>query len=104
MRIGILITLKWLLSSQTIESRQVQGQWCRVIDCRTMKPNFIIFRAQSSQSFDENLIIKHGDVGNSEALLVYTTSNNAAAKYAGCVVTQLGKSDSICPLQHLYER
>ena len=53
---------------------------------------------------DENLIIKHGDVGNSEALLVYTTSNKAAAKYAGCVVTQLGKSDSICPLKHLYER
>ena len=46
---------------------------------------------------DENLIIKHADVGSSEALLVYTTSNKPEAKYAGCVVTQLGKSNSICP-------
>ncbi len=46
---------------------------------------------------DDNLIIKHTDVGNSEALLIYTTSNKPAGKYAGCVVTQLGKSDTICP-------
>lgn len=46
---------------------------------------------------DDNLLIKHTNFQNSEALLVYTTSNKASGKYAGCVVTQLGKSDSICP-------
>lgn len=46
---------------------------------------------------DGNLLIKHADVSSSEALLVYTTSNKPAGKYAGCVVTQQGKSNSICP-------
>ncbi|MGB3759113.1 MAG: hypothetical protein WBA07_22490 [Rivularia sp. (in: cyanobacteria)] len=46
---------------------------------------------------DDNLIIKHTDVANSEALLVYTTSNKPIGKYAGCIVTQLGKSNNICP-------
>ncbi|MEM6754657.1 MAG: hypothetical protein AAF630_17000 [Cyanobacteria bacterium P01_C01_bin.38] len=46
---------------------------------------------------DGNLIIKYTDIASSEALLVYSTSNKPAGKYAGCVVTQLGKSDNICP-------
>ncbi|WP_414620003.1 hypothetical protein [Calothrix sp. CCY 0018] len=46
---------------------------------------------------DGNLLIKHADVSNSEALLVYTTSNKPTGKYAGCVAGQLGKSNSICP-------
>ncbi len=46
---------------------------------------------------DGNLLIKHTNFQDSEALLVYTTSNKTAVKYAGCVVTQLNKSDSICP-------
>lgn len=46
---------------------------------------------------DGNLLIKHADVSSSEALLVYTRSNKPAGKYAGCVVTQPGKSNSICP-------
>ena len=46
---------------------------------------------------DGNLLIKHTSLQNSEALLVYTTSNKPAGKYAGCIVTQLGKSNSICP-------
>lgn len=48
---------------------------------------------------DSSLIIKHTDITNSEALLVYTTSNKPAGKYAGCVITQLGKSNSICPYE-----
>ncbi|MGB3640236.1 MAG: hypothetical protein WBA39_22065 [Rivularia sp. (in: cyanobacteria)] len=46
---------------------------------------------------DGNLLIKHTNFQDSEALLVYTTSNKPAGKYAGCIVTQLGKSNSICP-------
>jgi hypothetical protein len=54
-------------------------------------------RIEKIAFIDGNLIIKHTDVTNSEALLVYTTSNKPAGKYAGCVVTQQGKSNSICP-------
>lgn len=46
---------------------------------------------------DGNLLIKHVDSENSEALLVFTTSNNALGKYAGCVVTQQNYSYRICP-------
>lgn len=46
---------------------------------------------------DGNLLIKHADVSSSEALLVYTRSKKPAGKYAGCVVTQQGKSNNICP-------
>ncbi len=46
---------------------------------------------------DSSLLIKHTNSQNSEALLVYTTSNKPIGKYAGCVVTQLNKSDNICP-------
>ncbi len=44
---------------------------------------------------DGSLLIKHADVANSEALLVYT-SNQPVGKYAGCIVTQQGNSN-ICP-------
>ncbi len=46
---------------------------------------------------DGNLLIKHTSFKNSEALLVYKKSEKPTGKYAGCVVTQLGKSNSICP-------
>ncbi|MDY6900321.1 MAG: hypothetical protein SWZ49_19930 [Cyanobacteriota bacterium] len=46
---------------------------------------------------DGNLLIKHTNFQNSEALLVYTSTNKVVGKYAGCVVTQAGNSDSICP-------
>ena len=46
---------------------------------------------------DGNLLIKHTSLKNSEALLVYKKSEKPTGKYAGCVVTQIGKSKSICP-------
>jgi hypothetical protein len=46
---------------------------------------------------DGNLLIKHVDSTNSEALLVYTSSNKPVGKYAGCVVTQQNYSHRICP-------
>ncbi|MEO1377923.1 MAG: hypothetical protein AAFW70_27315 [Cyanobacteria bacterium J06635_10] len=46
---------------------------------------------------DGNLLIKHADATNSEAILVYTSSNKSVGKYAGCVVTQQNYSNSICP-------
>ena len=46
---------------------------------------------------DGNLLIQHTNFQDSEALLVYTTSNKPPGKYAGCIVTQINKSDSICP-------
>ncbi|BAY86845.1 hypothetical protein NIES267_63560 [Calothrix parasitica NIES-267] len=46
---------------------------------------------------DGNLLIKHTSFKNSEALLVYKKSEKPTGKYAGCVVTQTGHSDNICP-------
>jgi hypothetical protein len=46
---------------------------------------------------DGNLLIKHTDFHNSEALLVFTTSNKPVVKYTGCVVTQQGDRHTICP-------
>lgn len=46
---------------------------------------------------DGSLLIKYTNLKNSEALLVYTSTNQAIGKYAGCVVTQTGHIDSICP-------
>lgn len=58
---------------------------------------YALGRIERITFIDGNLIIKHTDVTNSEALLVYTTSNKPAGKYAGCVVTKQSKSNSICP-------
>lgn len=44
---------------------------------------------------DGDLLIKHADSTNSEALLVYSSSNNPVGKYAGCVAIQ--HNNSICP-------
>lgn len=46
---------------------------------------------------DGDLLIKHVDSTNSEALLVYSSSNKPLGKYAGCVVTKQSSSNSICP-------
>ena len=46
---------------------------------------------------DGNLIIKYANSDNSEAMLVYTSSNKPIGKYAGCVVTKQSKNNNICP-------
>ena len=47
---------------------------------------------------DGDLLIKHVDSTNSEALLVYSSSNKPVGKYAGCVVTKQSSNNSICPM------
>jgi len=54
-------------------------------------------RIKIIEFIDGNLLIKHTNFENSEALLVYTSSNQVVGKYAGCVVTQTGHSNTICP-------
>lgn len=51
---------------------------------------------------DGNLLIKHADAANSEALLVYTSSNKPVGKYAGCVVTEQNYSDGSGHAQKAY--
>ncbi|MEM1393131.1 MAG: hypothetical protein AAF316_04755 [Cyanobacteria bacterium P01_A01_bin.80] len=54
-------------------------------------------RIQTIGFIDGNLLIKHTNFDNSEALLVYTSTNRVVGNYAGCVITQTGHSESICP-------
>ncbi|MBF2078825.1 MAG: hypothetical protein IGR76_09975 [Synechococcales cyanobacterium T60_A2020_003] len=44
-----------------------------------------------------DLVIKHADVSDSEALMVFTASTTPAGEYAGCLLTRLGGSDRLCP-------
>ncbi len=54
-------------------------------------------RIKQIRFLDGNLLIKHANSTNSEALLVFTLSKQPFVKYAGCVVTQQSDGDSICP-------
>ena len=47
--------------------------------------------------FGDNLLIEHGDVSGTEALIVFGSSRTPAGKYSGCVVTSVGESRNICP-------
>lgn len=56
------------------------------------------FRSISQVGFRNNdLRIKHGDVSEAEALVVFKPSQTPAGKYASCVVTSVGESGNICP-------
>ena len=54
-------------------------------------------RIQTIGFIDGNLLIKHTNFDNSEALLVYTSTNRVVGNYAGCVITQTCHSESFCP-------
>lgn len=46
---------------------------------------------------NNELLIQQGDASGSEALLVYSTGNHPAGTYRGCVYTEPGESDRLCP-------
>ena len=56
------------------------------------------FRSISQVGFRNNdLRIKHGDVSEAEALVVFKPSQTPAGKYASCVVTSVVEGGNLCP-------
>lgn len=46
---------------------------------------------------NNELLIQQGDASGAEALLIYTTGNHPAGAYRGCVYTEPGESNRLCP-------
>lgn len=46
---------------------------------------------------DDKLLIQQADASGSEAILVYSTANQPGGTFRGCVYTEPGESDRLCP-------
>ncbi|MBD1910326.1 MULTISPECIES: hypothetical protein [unclassified Leptolyngbya] len=46
---------------------------------------------------NNELLIQHGDASGGEALLVYTTTNHPEGTYRGCLYTEPGEGNRLCP-------
>lgn len=45
----------------------------------------------------DDLLVKHADASGSEALLVFSAAATPAGEYAGCLYTEFGEGDRLCP-------